>query len=251
MFIGLCILAIYVIKKLIDIFVDKNDYNDYIESKKIQERQQQISETLDIAFSKKEHEEVFSDDEYEKQGREAELKIINNIKRLFPKENIIHDSYFQTNTSTTQIDIVAVNTKGIYVIESKDYSGVLKGKCWEKYWTQILNKNKCKYKVYNPIYQNNSHIEALKKNFKKFNIPEEAFKSYIVFSDRCKLYITGTSKANIIKACELYYGLAGDFEQSKDILREEQVREVCTRLRNHTFVSRELKEHHKERLQNK
>lgn len=44
-----------------------------------------------------------------------------------------------------------------------------------------------KHKFYNPVFQNNNHIKWLKTFLADYG--EKPFVSYIVFSDRCRLWI--------------------------------------------------------------
>ena len=61
---------------------------------------------------------------------------------------------------TTEIDILMLHKTGIYVLESKNYSGWIFGKEKDNTWTQSLpNGNKNHF--YNPIKQNKTHIKWL------------------------------------------------------------------------------------------
>ena len=84
--------------------------------------------------------------------------------------------------TTTEIDLLMINKTGIYVFESKNYSGWIFGDEKSKNWTQTLKGGK-KNKFFNPILQNRAHINALKKLVK--DVDSNNFYSYIVFSDRC------------------------------------------------------------------
>ena len=69
---------------------------------------------------------------------------------------------------TCQIDHVIVADSGIYVVEVKNYSGWIFGNERNKYWTQVLNYGKEKYRFYNPIMQNEGHIKSLKELSNQF-----------------------------------------------------------------------------------
>jgi hypothetical protein len=56
-----------------------------------------------------------------------------------------------------------ISTKGIFVFESKNYSGWIFGSEKNRYWTQTLPKNS-KNKFFNPIWQNKAHIKALSES---------------------------------------------------------------------------------------
>ena len=86
-------------------------------------------------------------------------------------------------TSTSEIDVVMLHEKGVFVIESKNYSGWIFGSTDQRNWTVTLNAN-YKEHFYNPIKQNRAHVKA---SSHYLGLEEEAFSSYIVFSERCEL----------------------------------------------------------------
>lgn len=93
---------------------------------------------------------------------------------------------------TTEIDIIMLHETGIYVIESKDYSGWIFGDQYRKKWTQSL-PNKQKFYFYNPIMQNYNHIVALKLLFgSQFN-----YYNVVIFGSNCTLKNVST-KENVI-----------------------------------------------------
>lgn len=82
---------------------------------------------------------------------------------------VFHDLYLKKrNGEYSQIDIVVATPQGLLVIEVKDYSGWLFGNEKQKYWTQILNYGKEKYRFYNPLMQNYGHIKALRAKSEQF-----------------------------------------------------------------------------------
>lgn len=109
----------------------------------------------------------------------AEIRLIFKLQNFFSPENIFPDCYFpksvpnssskyqlssefsNLNQDLTQIDCIAINRQGIFVFESKDYSGWIYGNGQQRYWTQVLNFGQEKHQLYNPIRQNSSHLAAL------------------------------------------------------------------------------------------
>jgi hypothetical protein len=62
---------------------------------------------------------------------------------------------------TTQIDHIVVSRFGIFVIETKNYKGIIYGRERDTMWKQYINPN-CKYQFMNPLHQNYGHVMALK-----------------------------------------------------------------------------------------
>jgi hypothetical protein len=93
-------------------------------------------------------------------GRFGEWKIGRILSLLdTSKYKIINGVVLKIGDKTTQIDHVIVSNFGIFVIETKNYSGWILGGENAEYWTQIIFKRKEKF--YNPIRQNLGHISAL------------------------------------------------------------------------------------------
>lgn len=74
---------------------------------------------------------------------------------------VLSDIMFKGNSGyTTQIDHIVLSIYGIFVIETKNYSGTVYGAANDMYWRHI-NRAGVASKMYNPIRQNNGHIKAL------------------------------------------------------------------------------------------
>lgn len=104
-----------------------------------------------------------------------------------PKKDtfVIHDLMFYDGVKSVQIDHVLVNPSGIHVIETKNYGGMIYGKEHDKEWTQVLSFGKVKHSFYNPIKQNQGHIQSLKQVL-PMKVP---LYSYIVFTGRSTLRV--------------------------------------------------------------
>lgn len=89
------------------------------------------------------------------------------------------------NGDFSQIDLVVITDVGIIVFEVKDYSGWIFGSGNQSQWTKVLAYGKQKYRFYNPIMQNNRHMENLRKQLNQYeNVP---FYSVVVFYGNCVL----------------------------------------------------------------
>ena len=112
--------------------------------------------------------------------------VIKLLRHKFEAKNLFHDLYLDKKSGNyCQIDLVLLTSVGIIVLEVKDCSGWIFGSGNSKNWTQVLSYGRSKYKLYNPIEQNATHITNLKKSLLHFNnIP---FFSIIVFFGSCEL----------------------------------------------------------------
>ena len=111
---------------------------------------------------------------------ERELKLVRLLGR---KGKTLRNIYIpKDNGETSEIDVVYITQKGIFVFESKNYSGWIFGDEKGTYWTVVL-PNKQKNRFYNPVKQNRTHIKWLQKYVGE-DVP---LFSIIVFSERCEL----------------------------------------------------------------
>jgi hypothetical protein len=112
--------------------------------------------------------------------------VLNLLKNGIPAQTIFHDLYVRKpNGIYSQIDLVVVTSVGVIVFEVKELSGWIFGNGNHSQWTQVLAYGKEKFRFYNPIMQNNNHIQILKKQLKQFEkIP---FFSIVVFYGDCVL----------------------------------------------------------------
>ncbi|PIC83024.1 nuclease-related domain-containing protein [Sporosarcina sp. P1] len=112
-------------------------------------------------------------------GAVGERTVQKRLKKLGEDYRAYHDLYVEdAQYGLTQIDHVVVSKYGLHVIETKHYKGWIFGSENQKYWTQVIYKNKQKF--YNPIRQNYGHIEALKS---RLNLPNLPACSIIAFSN--------------------------------------------------------------------
>lgn len=122
---------------------------------------------------------------YENEGQfgeySVEYALTNN--NLPGQLVVLKNVYVPTQGKTTEIDLLMIHEKGIFVFESKNYSGWIFGSEDQLNWTQRLQNGE-KNRFYNPIRQNRTHINALAEYL---GLPSSEFTSYIVFSERCEL----------------------------------------------------------------
>ena len=117
-------------------------------------------------------------------GRAGESRVALTLRRL-SKDNykVYNNIYLKDRARITQIDHLVLSVYGIFVIETKRYKGWIFGNENSKYWTQVLYKNK--YKLYNPVWQNGSHVNFLRRILSEFD--DSKFFPIVVFAGSAKL----------------------------------------------------------------
>lgn len=82
-----------------------------------------------------------------------------------------------SNGGTSQIDHVVVSPYGIFVIEAKNYGGMITINEGTSYWTQSFGRKS--YEFYSPIQQNKSHLAALRYLLKTKEYPMVSVVSFV------------------------------------------------------------------------
>ncbi|WP_233494551.1 nuclease-related domain-containing protein [Exiguobacterium sp. RIT594] len=146
----------------------------------------------------------------------------------------------------TEIDVTFIHESGIYILESKNYSGWIFGKEADRQWTQMF-KNRYKQKFYNPIKQNEQHLKSMER-FLEGTIGEEVFQSVIVFSERCELkkITVDSSHVHVVKRNDLRRTIKK--LATVDRLTPEQVDAVYEQLKQQSQVEQEVKDAHIESI---
>lgn len=102
--------------------------------------------------------------------------IVSNFQP--PKFHLLNNITVPFQDGTTQVDHILISTKGIFVIETKSYSGWIFGDAKSPVWTQVIYRTKNKFQ--NPIRQNYKHVKAI-QHLLDF-LPEEQIHSIVVFT---------------------------------------------------------------------
>lgn len=154
---------------------------------------------------------------------------------------------------TTEIDVLMISSKGLFVFESKNYSGWIFGSDNQKYWYQTLpsgRRRSHKEKFYNPVFQNNTHVKYL-----KLLIGDEfPIYSIITFSDRCTLMNVSIkySKVNVINRYQVNNIVSTIYDNNpEDALTTEQVNEIYDTLYPYTQVDDITKQNHIDNINGK
>ena len=176
-------------------------------------------------------------------GAEGEMKIASILKSIPGNGKILLNTYIpkiNNHKEFTEIDIIYINSSGIYVIESKNYSGLIVGSDEYTQWEQRFRGNNNKYRFYNPVRQNEDHIKHLQNLL--YNVNKDAFHSLIVFSDHCKLEVN--SYADVINRRDLKELISDKFKGQPNVLTTENIDDIYIKLLPHTQVSDEFKKQH-------
>lgn len=162
---------------------------------------------------------------------------------------VLKNVYVPYQGKTAEIDLLMIHEKGIFVFESKNYSGWIFGGADQLKWTQSLPNGE-KNRFYNPIRQNQTHIKALSAYL---NMPVSAFLSCIVFSERCSLKLVpeDTDRVIIVRRPDMLKKLRAYLRAATVLYSADEVEQLAQKLRMLTNKSEEEKQQHIDDIQEK
>jgi hypothetical protein len=99
-----------------------------------------------------------------------------------PDYHLLNHITLQVRDGTTQIDHILISKFGVFVIETKHYSGWIFGNAKHAVWTQVQFKQKFRFR--NPIFQNLRHVRAV-QDLLDF-LPPGVIQSIVVFTGQAE-----------------------------------------------------------------
>lgn len=152
----------------------------------------------------------------------------------------------KTNGGTTETDLILLHESGIYVFEVKNYKGWIFGTENHRNWTQVLMACRgvsTKNHFFNPILQNKTHINCLKRAINDYKIP---IHSIIVFSYRAELKEINltTNQHHVISEYQLLKTILQISTSNGKLLSPKQIDELHTTLYSFTQNTPEQKNQH-------
>lgn len=153
------------------------------------------------------------------------------------------------------MDVVLLHESGIYVFESKNYSGWISGSEEQQYWTQTLPAGRGwsqKRRFYNPILQNDGHLYRLYQLLRpmRFVSGPPVYFSYIVFGNRCVLKDVPRRSGihNILNLGELFSAIQENAMEAGARLTATEIERLYNRLEPYTCVDDTVKQTHIESI---
>ena len=113
-------------------------------------------------------------------GHVGEFKVNLGLRLFLDKDtyHLLKNVTLPAGEGTTQIDQVIVSRYGIFVVETKNMTGMIFGREKEPYWTQKVYRGPTR-KFQNPLRQNYKHTATLGE---ALGIPAEKVFSVVVFA---------------------------------------------------------------------
>ena len=176
-------------------------------------------------------------------GNYGEFLTYTCLENLGEQHKLLMNVYLpKGDGTTTEIDLIMISAPGIFVFESKNYSGWIFGNEEQEHWTQIFRGGR-HFQFYNPIWQNKKHISVLKQHL---GLGDEVFRSYIVFSERCvlKKMSVYSPEVKVMNRDELACEIVEDMTQRPEIFTPLEIEQIYGELRRYTLADDETKQAH-------
>lgn len=190
----------------------------------------------------------------EDKGRFGEYQIYRRLAAYEKKDaGFLFNCYLPKRSGeTTEVDVIMLHTSGIYVFESKNYSGRIFGREEERTWVQCLRKGQgsvLKEHFLNPLLQNQTHVAQVRR---LLGLREQVpVYSLAVFSDRCTVKKISLSDPDrcVTTWRRLRRAVRKFARRQPDALTREEVETFYGRLYPYTQVSEETRQEHIRNLQ--
>lgn len=180
-------------------------------------------------------------------GAQGEIKILSVLKQMAPKFRRFSNIYLKKEDGKyTEIDIILVHTKGLFVFESKNYSGKIFGNEENGTWIQNFGGKFGNIKFFNPIMQNKIHIDAIINTLGPLsNVP---IFSIVVFGDSADLndVLVTSENVRVIKLKELEETLYRINRQAIETIPEEKIKLIEKIISDEAIKNANAKEMHRQ-----
>ncbi len=94
-------------------------------------------------------------------GKAGERKVRRFLRRWFPLSQRFHDLYLEHDGALTQIDHIVINDRGLFVLETKNWSGAaIHGSEDSSHW-QVFYASGPEVEFANPIEENGWHARMV------------------------------------------------------------------------------------------
>ncbi len=186
-------------------------------------------------------------DEFDNLGSSGEQYTYRALWYYF-RDNLFRNVYIRREDGKlTEIDLVGVGKTGIYVFESKNWSGQIYADGNRNKWV-VYNGGKKSYPL-SPVKQNEIHIEALRYHLGKI-VPKDNFFSIIIFSARCKLSVKNIDKNVTIVKRDGEYNTALDKalnrvrKDANDVLSDADMEKISRFFKKAQRPDKEIRDEH-------
>jgi predicted RecB family endonuclease len=180
-------------------------------------------------------------------GEYGEFVLYRKIISVFGKQFVMTNLYVENKTTEqTEIDVLAVSKRGIYVFEMKNYGGYIYGSGNDRSWTQVMNP-RSKKSFYNPLRQNATHAKGIAAHL---GVSMERIIPVVVFSNRAKLRkIKIDSHDNVLLLSKVKRYMRKSEKKGALLISDEERKAYTLRLLEACHMPKDVKQKHIDNVQ--
>lgn len=183
--------------------------------------------------------------EIDEAGRQGEIIVSSRLNEIANKYGgyLFDDFIFRHKNNvnySTEIDHILITQGGVFVIETKNNSGVILGKEIEEEWVCLKDGYKENKTFRNPIEQNKVHINCLNR---MFDVKPPKMISMIIFVSADISQIESNLVFNLDNAIEVIENLTRQSQYSQDFV--ERIYGQISTIKNNYSIS---KDEHKKNI---
>ena len=174
--------------------------------------------------------------------------LAKTYSKAIPGALVLHDVLIDgADSYTSQIDLILVGNKGIYVVEVKTFPDAkIYGDTQKSKW--YYYSHGAKYEIYSPLRQNKKHVEYLKTFLKDFgDVP--IFSIVCMICDDFKVSgecPEGTGLCNSLPALErAIYKIAENRPEAFDDAKKQA---IFDHIKNNQHIGKEARVEHKQNV---
>ena len=153
--------------------------------------------------------------------------------------HVLNDLVLEDSHGLHQIDHVVVSPYGIYMVETKNYTGSIIGDA--KYANWLLYVGGQKRKIHSPLRQNYGHIKCLQELLK---LDESAFVSIVCFANRTKTKVTVHSDREFVVHTDTLRSAVLDHPQCSGLDAES----IVQNLQSFNITDKKIRRQHVKQL---
>lgn len=133
-------------------------------------------------------------------GVVGEKSVFDILKKLPNGYTVITNPVIYNRGAVNELDFVVIGKNGVFIVEAKNYRGIIKGKTSDKTWRQIKHgKNNKVYEkeVNNPVKQAHRQGRRMLEVFNDFDITADVYPIVYFADERSEIKITDDAETNV------------------------------------------------------
>ena len=178
--------------------------------------------------------------------------LVKTYSKTLPGALVLHDVLIDgADGYTSQIDLVLVGNRGVYVVEVKSFPDAkIYGNAQKSKWYYYSHGKK--YEIYSPLRQNKKHVEYLKTFLSDFgDVP--VFSIVTMICDDFKISGELSKEAGINTAIcsslptmeKAIYKIA---ENKPEVLDDAKKQEIYDYIKTKQYIGKDARKEHKEKV---